>query len=158
MISIAVDIGKCLHCRSCELACALSHSEGKSLAEALGSSPLRRIRLRPYGGTWAPIACQHCEDAPCVYACIAGIRQRTAEGIRTEEGECVGCGTCYMICPSGAITRDAASGRYASCDRCGDGDPHCVRACPTAALRVVETEAGTAAFFQLTDRDSEVLR
>ena len=156
MKTIVVDVAKCLHCGSCELACALSHSDASTLVEALGTSPIRRIRLRPYGATFAPVACRHCVDAPCVYACIAGLRQRTSDGIQTEEGACVGCGSCYMVCPIGAITRHAPAGRYASCDRCGDGQPHCVEACPTGALRAIEATEEESAFFQLIDQNSEV--
>jgi carbon-monoxide dehydrogenase iron sulfur subunit len=106
--------------------------------------------------TYAPIACRHCVDAPCVYACIAGARQRTSDGIRIEEGDCVACGSCYMVCPIGAITRHAPTGRYGSCDRCGDADPHCVRACPTGALQALEAEEEQSAFFELVDQNSEV--
>ena len=156
MKTIVVHVAKCLHCGSCELACALSHSDKSTLVEALDTSPLRRIRLRPYGATFAPIACRHCLDAPCVYACIAGARQRTTDGIQTAEHECVGCGSCYMVCPIGAITRQTPTGRYASCDRCGDGQPHCVQACPTSALVAIEAASEQSAFFLPIDQRSEV--
>ncbi len=176
--SIVVDPKRCLTCGSCELACSLAHSGADDLAGALGTSPLRRLHLQksgaayvplksgppsqtlpPSGGrtdparagtAWIPLSCHHCVDAPCVYACIAGVRQRDDEaGICTDEQACVGCGSCYMVCPVGAINRDVASGRYASCDRCGDGEPRCVAACPTRALRLVEGEAEAGLYFKI---------
>ena len=37
--AIVVNIEKCLACRSCEIACALVHSESKVLEEAVSESP-----------------------------------------------------------------------------------------------------------------------
>lgn len=50
------------------------------------------------------------------------------------EGDCIACGICADVCPTGAITLDA-EGRpvidLAKCDRDGE----CVSACPTGAIR-----------------------
>ena len=150
--SIVVDAERCLQCGSCELACSLAHSDGNRFSANTDAQPLRRIHLKRRGGKFVPTSCQHCAEAPCVYACIAGVRQRGDNGIVTSEDLCVGCGSCYMVCPAGAINRDAASGRYASCDRCGDGQPRCVQACPTHALRLVDSEVGAGIHFKIEDR------
>ena len=150
--SIVVDAKRCLTCGSCELACSLMHSGADSMAAALGTSPLRRIHLQRGGAAYVPLGCHHCVDAPCVYACIAGVRQRDDQrGIITDEEACVSCGSCYMVCPVGAINRDVASGRYASCDRCDDGDPRCVAACPTHALRLMEGEVEAGMYFKINN-------
>lgn len=154
--SIVVDAERCLQCGSCELACSLAHSDGDWLAARPEDQPLRRIHLKRRGGKYVPTSCQHCADAPCVYACIAGVRQRGDNGIVTSEDLCVGCGSCYMVCPTGAINRDAVTGRYASCDRCGNGQPQCVEACPTHALRLVDGEVDAGIHFKIQDTDSEV--
>lgn len=156
--SIIVRLDRCLHCRSCELACAVSHSDHQHLVGALGTHPLRRIRLRRYGSSFVPLSCHHCTDAPCVYACISGVRRQTPEGIQTEESLCVGCGSCYMVCPVGAISRHVASGRLASCDRCGDRQPACVTACPTRALELVEGQGGPGFYLCVRNEETEVQR
>jgi len=151
MRKVVVNLRKCLGCKSCEFACALSHSGHESLAGALATRPVRRIRLRRHGEAFAPVTCRHCLDAPCVFACISGARQRTDDGIRTDDSRCVACGTCYMACPSGAIERNPAPRSFASCDRCGDGEPRCVQACPTGALRLIEGEAATGIYFEILE-------
>jgi len=151
MRKVVVNLRTCLGCKSCELACALSHSGHESLAEALATRPVRRIRLRRHGEAFAPVTCRHCLDAPCVFACISGARQRTDEGIRTNDSRCVACGMCYMVCPSGAIERNPATRSFASCDRCGDGEPRCVDACPTGALRLIEDESAPSIYFEILE-------
>ena len=72
--SIYVELSKCLSCHSCELACALEHSESKELAKAIyeDPAPVARVRLEQVEGTAIPLQCRHCEDAPCVTICPSG--------------------------------------------------------------------------------------
>ncbi|TYO93882.1 4Fe-4S dicluster domain-containing protein [Desulfallas thermosapovorans] len=141
-MEVLVNMERCLGCRSCELACAVAHSESKTLLGALGEDikPLKRIFVHQVGEKKIPLNCRHCQEAPCIDACITGAMHRTPEGVVTNEGgaaPCNGCWMCVMVCPYGVI-RSRAAGRVAvKCDRgCLDvnGIPACVRACPTKAL------------------------
>lgn len=129
----------CTGCQSCRLACSVAHSRTGNLHTALGEAEIPRARLYV---EWlednlkVPILCRHCEDAPCVNACISGAIARTESGtVVTDADKCIGCWTCVMVCPYGTIGRDKAAGKAYRCDRCPDLDtPACVSACPTGAL------------------------
>ena len=139
MKEIFVHVNRCLGCRTCEIACAVEHSQSKRLFGAISEHPTPRRRLFV---EWVapeyklPILCRHCEDAPCMHACISGAISRTPEGvIITDEAKCIGCWTCVMVCPYGVIGRHPETHTAYRCDRCPDQDePTCVSACPTGAL------------------------
>ena len=83
-----------------------------------------------------PIVCRHCDDAPCMHACISGAIHRDEDGVvRTDADKCIGCWTCVMVCPYGVIGRHLQEHKAYRCDRCPDREiPACVSACPTGAL------------------------
>ncbi|MGD9365205.1 MAG: 4Fe-4S dicluster domain-containing protein [Desulfobacteraceae bacterium] len=136
---IFVRLDQCMGCHSCEMACAVEHSASKSLYAALSESPTPKSRLYV---EWVvpdhsvPILCRHCEDAPCMHACIAGAISRTGDGVvATDTDRCIGCWTCVMVCPYGVIGRHLQEQKAYRCDRCPDREtPACVNACPTRAL------------------------
>ena len=141
-VKIYCDITKCIACKACELACAVEHSETKELAKALAekNKPKKRVRVAAVSGDGSiSIHCQHCEEAPCVKACMSGALSKDAKtGATTHDKEkCVGCWMCVMVCPFGAIVRDAEEHMAVKCDLCSDRDDYaCVEACPTGALFV----------------------
>ncbi len=145
---ILVDIDRCLGCKSCEIACAVSHSKSKDLFGVVlnNERALKRIFVSQAGKKNVPLTCRHCEEAPCIDACIAGAMYRNDEGIVTNEqglNECVGCWMCVMFCPYGVIRSFYDTRKAIKCDRlCFDGTdrPACVRACPTGALSYVEVD------------------
>jgi Fe-S-cluster-containing hydrogenase component 2 len=106
---IFVKTDRCVGCRSCITACAVEHSASKSLFGAIAETP--RPKSRVYVEWVAPdrkvpLVCRHCEDAPCMHACISGAIHRDADGVvRTDTDKCIGCWTCVMVCPYGVIGR-----------------------------------------------------
>lgn len=136
---IFVRTDRCMGCHSCETACAVEHSSGKSLYSAMLEKPAPRRRVFV---EWVapdksmPVLCRHCEDAPCMHACISGAISRTPEGVVVTDAEkCIGCWTCVMVCPFGVINRHLETHKAYRCDRCpGREIPACVDACPTNAL------------------------
>lgn len=142
---IFVRLDRCMGCHTCELACAVEHSVSKSLYSAILERPVPKRRVFV---EWVipdkkvPILCRHCEDAPCMHACISGAISRMENGVvLTNADKCIGCWTCVMVCPYGVIGRHGAEHKSYRCDRCPDLDtPACVSACPTRALvyRTVE--------------------
>jgi len=139
---------RCLGCRSCELACAAAHSQAGSIIGAIlaGEKPANRVFVSQVGDTKVPLNCRHCEDAPCIDACITGAMHREPSGAVTNEGgtsRCTGCWMCVMVCPYGVIRSDLIQRRAVKCDlACLDdgGIPACVRSCPTGALVLAPVE------------------
>ena len=139
MKEVFVRLGRCLGCKSCEIACRVEHSASKSLFGSISEKPgpIRRVYVETAEGQNVPLVCRHCADAPCVAVCRTGAMfQDSVTGIvdRTTE-KCVGCWMCAMICPYGVIGRQAGVRVAVKCDRCKDLDqPACASACPAGAL------------------------
>ncbi|TYO98567.1 carbon-monoxide dehydrogenase iron sulfur subunit [Geothermobacter ehrlichii] len=155
---IYADPQKCLGCKNCELACATVHA-GCDLQSAVAQG----LQLRPRnkviqaGDTIVPMQCRQCEDAPCAHACPTGAILQDGSHVKIEEGSCVGCKLCVMVCPFGAITvktdesgeTDGRTNRGVAkkCDLCigtamqsEGGSCACVEACPTGAIMLVDID------------------
>jgi anaerobic carbon-monoxide dehydrogenase iron sulfur subunit len=159
MKRIFCEIEKCLACRSCELACAVAHAPHQSLLEAIreGTLPRPRIHVEAIDdkGTLhrvraIAIQCRHCAEPACALACISGgIHQDEETGnIVFNLEKCVGCWSCIMVCPIGAIRRNEQMHQALKCDRCPDLEfrasadaAACITACPTGALLLCEETA-----------------
>jgi nitrite reductase (NADH) large subunit len=144
MRRLTFDDARCLVCRSCEIACALAHSQSQELEAALGETPVprRRVRVRAKAGaeTVEALRCEQCDEPLCVFACKSGALSRNLATGRAQldEERCVGCAMCLMVCPFG-MRLDPERDRAYRCDVCADReDPACVVACPTHALGVRE--------------------
>jgi carbon-monoxide dehydrogenase iron sulfur subunit len=127
-------------CRLCEIYCAVQHSKSKDLMKAYKGEypkPMPRILVEEKGYVSFAIQCRHCEDAPCIDACIAGAMHRdpTTGAVLCDEERCVGCWTCIMVCPFGVIMKGGERKVVSKCDLClGEEEPVCVKKCPNEAL------------------------
>ena len=132
-------IDKCLGCKSCEIACAVEHSQSKNLFKAIREKVLSLPRKKVYkaGDKNFPISCRHCQDHPCIDACMAAALSYDEEKgiVLIDEDRCVGCWMCVMSCPYAAIRPNLKTKIPVRCDKCKDKDtPACVQACPTKAI------------------------
>lgn len=134
---------KCLACKGCEIACAVEHSQSKSLFGALAESPRPRprVRVENAGAFSYPARCMHCQDAACLAACPTGAMHRDAasRAVLVSADRCIGCWMCVMVCPFGGVSADPVAHKAFKCDRCPDRsarglEPACVVACPSRAL------------------------
>jgi len=134
--TLMIDPAKCSGCRICEAACSFGKIEACAPAQS-------RIKIVKYEaqGIAIPIVCAHCKEPPCQWACpldIIAVDPFSGRVVTREEA-CVGCKACMVACIYGAVSYDPARGVAVHCDHC-DGDPLCVKYCPTGALQYVPVE------------------
>ena len=131
----------CMGCGLCEVYCLVQHSTSKDVLKAYKREqprPLSRLRVEEARPTSFAVQCRHCEDPPCVIACLSGAMHLDEETgiVRHDAEKCIGCWTCIMVFPYGAIRMDVLGRRVvAKCDLCPGLDvPACVANCPNEAL------------------------
>ncbi|MCK7229086.1 4Fe-4S dicluster domain-containing protein [Enterobacter asburiae] len=134
---IMADSEKCIGCRTCEVACAVSHQEFVS-----SNDLMPRIRVVKGGAYTTAVGCHQCEDAPCANVCPTSAIRRSAGTWLVEQARCIGCKSCVVACPFGAmqVRLEGNRAHALKCDLCAhrEGGPACVEACPTHALRCVD--------------------
>ena len=134
----------CIGCHLCEVYCQLQYAQSKDIIKAFKrgkSRPLPRVRVEEKGTVSFLVHCQQCDEAPCFYACLTGAitRDGMTGVIKVDEERCIGCWTCILICPFGAIRQDTNQRKMVKCNLCqGENVPVCVTNCPNEALVYVE--------------------
>lgn len=135
-----VDTRRCFGCHGCEVACKAENDI------PLGNYMRQTIYHdyeRPSGGfarVMVPMACQHCEDAPCLKACPCGALHKGPGGsVQINYDSCSGHAACKDACPYGAIYIDPVANQAVKCHNCTHRiavgmEPACVTTCPSEAL------------------------
>ncbi len=152
---IYADPNKCIGCINCELACSASHMgididtayemvlNGKEVAPS-------RNKVIKAGNKTAPMQCMQCPDAPCLEGCPVDIIKFEDDYVKYYESDCIGCTSCDMVCPYGAVVmaknlkQDAPVSQMVAltCDLCGgeNGKQACISICPTDAITLITYE------------------
>jgi len=132
--ALVIHPEKCTGCRLCELVCAVKHDGASNPARS-------RIRIMKWEmeGTYIPISCQQCQDAPCMNVCPAGaiFRKEELDTVAIDQERCIGCRTCVAVCPFGAMSYNTTDKKVFKCDLC-DGDPQCVRFCDIKCVEYLD--------------------
>ena len=127
----------CLGCRLCEYNCAYANSGLKDIVVALKDKKIfPRIRVEGEDRITFAVSCRHCTDPICVKSCIAGAISKRDGVVRIDRSKCVGCLTCVLVCPYGALA-PGEDGIMQKCELCLDnscGAPACVTGCPNRAI------------------------
>lgn len=142
---IVAESNKCIGCRTCEVACAVSHQALQDCAALSAEAFLPRILVVKTGTLSTAAVCRQCEDAPCGAVCPTQAISRKGDFIAVDQARCIGCKTCMLACPYGAMEVTAVAPNQVQalkCDLCfhRDAGPACVEACPTSALRCMDPQ------------------
>jgi carbon-monoxide dehydrogenase iron sulfur subunit len=130
----------CIGCGLCEVYCRVEHSRSKDPLKAFRREtprPLTRVRVERNIEISFPIQCRHCAEPWCVYSCLTGAmhKEPATDKVAIDTERCIGCWTCIVACPYGALSRDLNSKTIVKCDLCpGQEIPACVMNCPNEAL------------------------
>lgn len=149
-----IDLDKCSGCDSCVVACKFENGI------SLGNFWNRIITMGPTGEYpdiqlyWLPVACQQCENSPCVGVCPTGASYRDPDNnvVLIDKEKCIGCHYCTYACPYGVRQFNEETGVVEKCTLCNhitatsDGNeniadsydpahavPPCVHNCATGA-------------------------
>jgi carbon-monoxide dehydrogenase iron sulfur subunit len=146
MKRIYTNESACIACHLCEVYCKMAHSQSKDLVKAFtreSPRPLPSLRVEQRRPVCFAVQCRHCDEPACVYACLTGALSKDPESgvVTVDAGKCVGCWTCILACPFGAIAQDTSRGKVIKCDLCTGKDmPACVMNCPNEALVCAEAQ------------------
>ena len=128
----------CLGCHLCEYFCSYANSGIKDMVDALKGKPLSaRVAVEGTDKVTFAVSCRHCETPLCISACISGALTKIGDGVVTiDKNKCVGCGSCVMMCPYGAIevSDDHVATKCELCTNNSFGTPTCVSHCPNGAI------------------------
>ncbi|MHC5040576.1 MAG: response regulator [Planctomycetota bacterium] len=150
---ITVDLNRCMACLTCVVECGLAHlprsPEGSPTIGDMERNA--RVQVEAVGTHCVPVRCRQCEDPPCAQVCPTGAISKAGPDLPVliDDSRCIGCKSCLLVCPFGAITVKGGSNMIIKCDHCqgllspGE-DPICVRSCPADALAFVTVEEAVA--------------
>jgi len=136
----------CTGCMRCMTTCS-TYNFG---ATSLSKSRIQIIRHEGHAITrmdeednliFQPLLCQQCDKPHCQNVCpvkaISADKETLAKSINYDK--CIGCRLCMIACPFGAMRYDPLRKKVYKCELC-EGDPQCVRLCPTTALQFLPKE------------------
>jgi carbon-monoxide dehydrogenase iron sulfur subunit len=137
----------CMGCGLCEVYCTVQHSKSKDIVKAYNSErpkPNKQNNVEETNPSRLQFSAATAKTHPCVTACLSGAMQKDEKTgqVTHNKDKCIGCWTCIMVCPYGAIKMDKEGHVVAKCDLCqGFDEPACVANCPNEALVFKEVKA-----------------
>ncbi|MFV0453267.1 MAG: sulfate reduction electron transfer complex DsrMKJOP subunit DsrO [Propioniciclava sp.] len=106
-LGMVIDTQRCIGCHTCAIACKAENNlpdgvwwnrvltvGGDEMDTPAGTFP--NVTM-----SFLTLACQHCENPPCVKACPVGATyKREEDGIVVQDyDKCIGCRYCVAACP-----------------------------------------------------------
>ncbi len=134
------DKNKCVGCEACVVACVTENGfQSPDQWRSITSSNQLKVAGLPL--FHLSMACNHCEDAPCMKYCpaMAFKRSNKTGAVLHIENHCIGCKYCTWQCPYDAPKFNPVKGTVEKCTFCEsrllEGQkPACTSLCPTGAL------------------------
>ena len=119
LFGYALDISRCVGCRRCVYACVDENNQSRDpqvhWIKVLEMDKDKGVNLHyadqyydreavPHPGKfYFPVACQQCENPPCVKSCPVSATWKEPDGIIAIDYDwCIGCRCCVTACPYGA--------------------------------------------------------
>ena len=157
MKTLVIDISKCNGCYNCQIACKDEHvgNDWTPIAKPqpdtgqfwMKVTDMVRGTVPKVKISYMHDICQHCDDAPCIPACVEQAIYKRDDGIVIVDPEkCNGMRNCIDACPYGVIYFNWDLNIAQKCTMCahlldkGWKEPRCVEVCPTEALNFGEED------------------
>jgi len=96
-----VDLNKCIGCPACTEACQAEHQVPPDWGGQIGFAGKQAwIQIFDMGdGTYLPVMCQNCADAPCSKVCPVGATfYDENHTVLIDQNRCIGCRYCVVSC------------------------------------------------------------
>lgn len=118
---MAVDLERCIGCWTCAVVCKSENAVplglwwNRILTRGEDLDTPRVGELGRLEMSWVPLACQHCDDPPCMKVCptsatfVDGDRGRL---VQVNQDDCIGCRYCMAACPYGVRVFNWSEPRY----------------------------------------------
>ena len=137
-----LDLNLCTGCGACVVACAIENELPWGTSWRWVDT-FNRERIPEIPVHHLSLACNHCDQAPCMTACPAAAYRRdpVTGAVVLDPDRCIGCRYCTWACPYDAPRYDPPAGVVSKCTFCNSRQrqglaPACASQCPTGALRV----------------------
>ncbi len=134
------DQNKCVGCHACMVACMNENGfQFSNQWRTIHHSNEYHLPQLPL--FYLSLACNHCDDAPCLKNCpaLAYSRDENTGAVIHDPEKCIGCKYCTWACPYDAPKFNSQKGIIEKCTFCNHRiennlNPACANACPTGAL------------------------
>jgi molybdopterin-containing oxidoreductase family iron-sulfur binding subunit len=107
---MAIDTERCIGCWSCAVICKSENDVPLGMwwnRILTKGDELDTPTVGEFGNlemSWVPLACQHCDDPPCMKVCPTSATFVDAENgflVEVNQQDCIGCRYCMAACPYG---------------------------------------------------------
>lgn len=119
LFGYALDVSRCIGCRRCVYACVEENNQSrrpqihwitvlqmdkrKGIDFHHATPHYNPEKVPEEGRFYFPVACQQCENPPCVKVCPVKATWKEPDGIVVIDYDwCIGCRCCITACPYGA--------------------------------------------------------
>ncbi|MEN8153358.1 MAG: 4Fe-4S dicluster domain-containing protein [Acidobacteriota bacterium] len=119
LFGYALDVSRCIGCRKCVYACVNENNQSrdpqihwirvlemekeKGIDFAHSNDQYNPELVPEEGHFYLPVACQQCDNPPCVKVCPVKATWKEKDGITVVDYNwCIGCRFCMAACPYGA--------------------------------------------------------
>ena len=108
-LGMVIDLKRCMGCHTCALGCKMQNNVpmgmlwNRILTDGGEDVDSARGEFPNLHKSWMPLACLHCENAPCIKVCPVGATFRDKDGrVLINYDRCIGCRYCMAACPYNA--------------------------------------------------------